>query len=54
MFEKSISECLFFTVPRFRITGGVLGLSAPKISDGLALNINDCAEMSVAGGGQPE
>jgi hypothetical protein len=39
---------------RFRVTDGVLGRSARKISDGQGLNVNDCAEISVAGGGRPE
>jgi hypothetical protein len=41
------------TVSRFRVTGHILGHSAPKISDGRALNVNS-AEMTAAGGGRPE
>ncbi len=42
------------TIGRFRVTDGDLGRSARKNSDGRGLNVSDCAEMSVAGGGRPE
>jgi hypothetical protein len=42
------------TIGRFRITDGDLGNSARKNSDGRGLNVNDLAEMSVAGVWRPE
>ena len=42
------------TIGRFRVTDDDLGRSARKNSDGRGLNVNDYAEISVAGGWRRE